>query len=410
MIFKTRYIFVIHSLFLLSSLYSQEVISLERAIQIADQNNMKLRSDALMVKYQKALVNTAYNIATTQINAELGQFNSSYFDTGFGISQTFSLPQVYRRRLEAKKQQVQMADYYLKISEADIRQQVYQIFQEYSYLTAKEKLLTYQDSLFTVFVEKTSARLRKGESDILENTTATQQKINISNQLAMVSGLKEYFILELEWLLNDGNVYVPENTNFNVLKYNIFYDSLSILKHPEIQASVQEINAARSVTIAEKTALLPEFTVGYKNLSIRGIGSDDRLYNGGDRFSSFQLGIGIPIFRRAIHSSIQASKIMEEIKSGLYTSKVTELRTKISQKYAFYNQTLTRLLQYEQKALANAIVIRDVSEKQFSNGEINYLEYVILTNQATMIEMEYLELMRNLNMTIIDLHFLTNNY
>ncbi len=80
MIFKTRYIFVIHSLFLLSSLYCQEVISLERAIQIADQNNMKLRSDALMVKYQKALVNTAYNIAPTQINAELGQFNSSYFD------------------------------------------------------------------------------------------------------------------------------------------------------------------------------------------------------------------------------------------------------------------------------------------------------------------------------------------
>ncbi len=74
-----------------------------------------------------------------------------------------------------------------------------------------------------------------------------------------------------------------------------------------------------------------------------------------------------------------------------------------------YNQTLTQIGQYEQKALPNAALIRSVSEKQFSNGQINYLEYVMLTNQAINIESEYLELKRNINMYIIELHYLTAN-
>jgi len=296
------------------------------------------------------------------------------------------------------------------LSEAVIRQQVDQIFMEYRYLTSRGNLLKNQDSLYGAFVDKSNVRWQKGETDVLEKATAEQQKLIISNQSAMVSKMKEFLILNLEWLLNDGKKYVPETDGFEVLQYGIFYDSFSIQKHPVVQFAAQEIETARAMTQAVKTALLPELTAGYRNVSIRGTGADNVVYKGGDRFSSFQVGVGIPLFQKGVRASIQSAQMMEEVKLSMFEAKKSEISALIGQKYVLYNETLSQLGQYEQKALPNARLIRSVSEKQFSNGQINYLEYVMLTNQAIGIESEYLELKRNLNVYIIDLHYLTTNY
>lgn len=391
-------------------LSGQEVIQLQQAIKIAKVNNAKLRSDAGLVKYQQALVNTAYNFAPTQFNAELGRFNSSYFDTGFGISQTFSLPKVYQRRAAVNQHQAKTAEYYFKMSEVEIRQQLDQIFMEYNFLTAKEILLNYQDSLYTVFVDKTIIRWEKGETDVLEKTTAEQQKINLYNQLTMIGKMKENLVLQLQWYINDGQKYVPQTDGFDLLKYGIFHDSISLKKHPVLQMAAQEIATARANTQSERTALWPELTAGYRNVSIIGTGADNVVYQGSDRFSSFQVGLGIPIFRKGIKASIQSAQRLEEVKANIYEAKKSEISAQIQEKYVLYNACMTQMEQYEKSALPNARLIRSVSEKQFGIGQINYLEYVMLTNQAITIESEYLELKRNLNMYIIDLHYLTTNY
>lgn len=400
---------IIH--FLISiNLTGQEVISLEKAIEIAEINNSKLRSDAMMIQFHQASVNTAYQFAPTQVDAELGQFNSTYFDTGFGVSQTFSLPQVYKSRAALNKQRVRTAEYLLNLSESEIRMQLDLIFMEYGYLSSMEFILQKQDSVYAAFVDRAHKRVQNGETDVLEKATADQQKLNISKQLAMVSKNKDYLIVEIEWLLNDGKKYIPVTNDFEVLKYGIFYDSLSILHHPAMMVAEQEISVARQQTVAERTALLPEFSAGYRNVSIRGTGADNVTYQGKDRFSSFQIGVGIPIFRKGIQASIQAATVMEQVKVQDYISKRIELESKIKQKYIIYNETVNQLTQYEQKALPNALLIRSVTEKQLENGQINYLEYVLLTNQAVNIETEYIELKRNLNAIIIDLHYLTTNY
>jgi cobalt-zinc-cadmium resistance protein CzcA len=250
--------------------------------------------------------------------------------------------------------------------------------------------------------------LEKGESDILEKTTAEQQKLNLSNQLAMLSKMKDYVTIHLNWLINDGGNYVPEVTS-NESTYNILYDSTSINNHPAVLVTEQELLLAKSMTQVEKTDLLPEIMFGYRNVSIRGTGADNQVYGSSDRFSSFQVGFGLPLFTKGIRSSIQSAKIMEDIKTHEYNAKKGELLTKIQQQYVLYNETLQQVRSYEQKALPNAKTIRSVSDTQFSNGQINYLEYVMLTQQAIQIESEYLELQRNLNLIIIDLHYLTNH-
>ena len=389
-------------------LSAQSSINLTQAIEIALNNNAKLRTETKLVQYRQALVNTAYRFEPTQINAELGQFNSAFFDTGFGVSQSFFLPKVYKKRAEANRYEVKSGEAYVKLTEAGLRRQLEESFLEYRFLIQKESLLRYQDSLYSGFLQKTNIRLEKGESDILEKTTAEQQKLNLSNQLAMLSKMKDYVTIHLNWLLNDGGNYVPEVTS-NEPTYNIFYDSTSVDNHPAVLVTEQELLLAKSLTQVEKTALLPEIMFGYRNVSIRGTGADNQVYGSGDRFSSFQVGFGLPLFTKGIRSSIQSAKIMEDIKTHEYNAKKGELLTKIQQQYVLYNETLQQVRSYEQKALPNAKTIRSVSDTQFSNGQINYLEYVMLTQQAIQIESEYLELKRNLNLIIIDLYYLTNH-
>ena len=174
--------------------------------------------------------------------------------------------------------------------------------------------------------------------------------------------------------------------------------------------AAQEITTARAMTQAEKTALWPELSAGYRNVSIRGTGADNVVYQGGDRFSSFQVGVGIPILQKGIKASIHSAQMMEEVKANMYEAKKSEINVQIQEKYVLYNATMAQLEQYEKSALPNARLIRSVSEQQFSSGQINYLEYVMLTNQAINIESEYIELKRNLNSHIIHLNYLTSNY
>ncbi len=389
---------------------AQTPITLSEAVKISRNNNPKLRTEAKMIQYRQALVNTAYTYEPTQVSTQLGQFNSTYFDTGFGISQSFTLPKVFKKRVEANLQQVKTAEAYLKMSETEIRQQLDFLFLEYSYLISNEKLLKYQDSLYNGFVQKSTIRWQNGETDVLEKTTAEQQQLNIANQLAMVEKMKDYLLVNLEYLINDGQKYTPLVGEIEILDYVVYFDSLTTLKHPAIKVAEQEIEVAKAMTQVEKTALSPVINVGVNNVSIRGTGADNEVYNGFNRFTNLQIGVGIPLFRKGIRASIESAQKMEDVKNNELLVKKAEIYSKIKQQYILYTETSNQFQQYEQKALPNAKTIRSVSQNQFSNGQINYLEYVMLTNQAIDIESKYLELMRNLNNTIIDLHYLTTNY
>ena len=148
---------------------------------------------------------------------------------------------------------------------------------------------------------------------------------------------------------------------FGIKSYSILLDSSRILRHPELVMADWEIQTARAATLAEKTGLLPGFSAGYKNVSFRGLGPDEIVYSGTDRFSSFQVGVQLPIFRKAIHASIKSAQLQEEIQSQNYIAKKEELRTNLAQKTLIYNELMTQLDEFENRSLPNAQKIRNIS-------------------------------------------------
>jgi len=71
-----------------------------------------------------------------------------------------------------------------------------------------------------------------------------------------------------------------------------------------------------------------------------------------------------------------------------------------------YQKFLQTAAWYEQTALKNAETISSTATKQFINGDINYLEWVMLVNQSISIKSEYLDVIKSLNGTINQLNYL----
>ena len=63
---------------------------------------------------------------------------------------------------------------------------------------------------------------------------------------------------------------------------------------------------------------------------------------------------------------------------------------------------------YESTALKNATLITNTANQQLANGNINYLEWVQLISQAINVKSDYAEAVKNLNESIIQLNYFTN--
>ena len=143
-------------------------------------------------------------------------------------------------------------------------------------------------------------------------------------------------------------------------------------------------------------------------MSMRGFGADEKFYNASTRFQSVQAGIGLPLFFGSQKSKISALKINKEIAENNYLTGLKTLQSEYQQAVLSYQKNLQAVNYFEDTALKNAELILSTANKQFSNGEINYLEWVLLINQSVSIQSDYVDAVKNLNQSIIQLNSLTN--
>lgn len=64
---------------------------------------------------------------------------------------------------------------------------------------------------------------------------------------------------------------------------------------------------------------------------------------------------------------------------------------------------------YQQTALKQSDIIIKTANLSYRNGQINYIEWGTLLNQAINIKTQYLETLRQVNLAESELHYLLNN-
>jgi heavy metal efflux system protein len=386
---------------------AQTPISLKAAIDTALKNNLQVKNEQLKAQYQQLLISTATTLPKTMVLADAGQINSIYTDTKFGIAQTFSMPKVYARQKDLLQQEWKSSLIAVTVKEAQLKRQVAQLFYMILYVAQKKELLQNIDSLYAAFYKKAALRLAKGESNILEKASAETQLGQITMQLIQLQQDMEILQLQFQLLLNTTNVFVPENKMYKN-ELTAIGDTASLKNHAALQLIQQQQNIATATIQMEKSKLLPDWTLGYNNTSIKGTGADNKTYGAGQRFSSIQVGVGIPIFAKAQKAKVNSAKFFQQLAESNYSVGLQSLKTEYEVAIAQYRKHLATVQYFETSALKNAELITTTANQQLATGNINYLEWVQVINQATTVKNDYVEAVKNLNQSIIELNYFTN--
>lgn len=401
-----EFMLIAGAIVLASVVNAQDTIHLDRAIQLAMQNNTTIKNEVAKAAYTKALIPTASDIPKTNMSAEYGQINSAYNDTRFSISQTMAFPTVYKKQRQLLHEEWKATVLAVSLREFEIKKAVTQAFYYCIYLQQKERLLLQADTLYNNFYQKANLRLQKGETNVLEKTTAENQRANIFLQLQQVRKETEIALIELQLLMNTEQRFYPAAERIKMTEA-VSNDSSVIADNPMLAVLQQQKQSALSQTALEKAKLSPDLLLAYSNNSFTGTGADNKVYSSAHRFNAVQLGIGIPIFAGSQKARVKASKLAETVAESQYQLQWQLMEVQQKKLLTSYQTNAAVVKYFEETGLKNADLILKTANRQFSNGEINYLDFVLLANQAIAVQSNYADAVWGLNENIIQLKYIT---
>ncbi|NUM50250.1 MAG: CusA/CzcA family heavy metal efflux RND transporter [Flavobacteriales bacterium] len=398
---------VFTSLFAKNNASAQTPINLNAAIDSAIVNNLLLKSERLNVEASAKLKKSAWDLPQTSVNAEYGQFNSIYNDNKIGVTQNIKFPTVYQKQKKILSNEWKNAQLSLEIRKQELKKEVSFTFFNILYLQQQQNLLLGLDSLFTGFLKKAELKLAKGESNLLEKNSAISQQGQIKIQLIQTMQELQNELLEFNVLLHSSLFYTPD-TSLKKMLPPIYSDSGFVNTNPIIKQLEVKHQLSIYKTKLEKNLLLPELFVGYNNLSITGMGADDIIYTTSKRFQFIQAGVGIPLFFGSQTAKIKALKINTQIAENNLNSEKEQLQMRHQKALNEYKVHLESILYFENIALLSAHQMSEAAQKQYLSGEINYLEWMMLLNQAISVKSDYLKTLNQYNYSIIELNYITN--
>ncbi|MGQ0827941.1 MAG: CusA/CzcA family heavy metal efflux RND transporter [Bacteroidota bacterium] len=386
-------------------------ITLDEAISEAVKNHPSMKAAGYEIEVQQKLKGTSFDLNKTNLGFEYGQINSINNDTKFTLSQGFEFPTVYTNKSALANANIKASEQQLNLTKAELIKNVKNAYYEFSSANAKRKLLLLQDSLFNDFAKAAELRYKVGESNYLEKTTAEMQLMEVRNQLVQAKA---------DWLIAQKQLQILLNTQDEISiaedapakrSFTLLLDSSAIAQNPYLSYLKQQLEISHYETKIERSKMLPDFSIGYFNQSINGIGFNangtEQNFSSGNRFTGVQAGIAIPIWFKPHTSRIQAAKLNEKIaESNLQSQQLImqgQLNT-IAQEFQKYQSTIDY---YEKSALPQAELIIQNANKAYKAGEIGYFEYLQSLNSGIKIKTDYLNYLMLYNQSIISIELIT---
>jgi len=395
-------------LLLCTSLYSAKAqdntIGLDRALDIALKNNAQLEGIRLTEQANKELQHSAFDLGKTQLSADYGKVNSVLNDTRFGVSQSFSFPTVYSNQRKVLQAKFQASQAQTRLSEQDLRTGVRQRFYEYVSMIERKQLLLYADSIYSLFESKSNKRFESGAANILEKTAAESHRQQVSNQLNLLNKDMEIAAKQFNLLLQDTVAYIPQADNTKIEGPLLADTAVALNGLPAIELAQYQQEAAHKQWRTEQSRLLPDFMISYNNQSLLGeqsVNGQQIYYGSRDRFSYISAGISIPLFFNAQSSRAKAAKLEWQSRAKQADQTQRQIRTDLKDAFDQVEKFRESLHYYENKGLKNAGLIIHTADQQFQEGEIDYLQWVMLVDQAISIRNEYINIRSSYNQAVI---------
>ncbi|HEX2921537.1 MAG TPA: CusA/CzcA family heavy metal efflux RND transporter [Bacteroidales bacterium] len=388
----------------------KRVLNLNEAVTTALDSNLSIKSAAYSVHYNKALKGTIVDLPKTAVDGQFGQFNSYLKDNSFTISQSFSFPIVYMNRYNLAKANIKSSELQYKVAQLEIASQVKQYYWQHVYLLSRQRLLIYQDSLFSGFLRAAELRAQSGETNKLEMITARSQSLEVRNELFQITSDLEINMRKLMVLLNRQEPVELYDNELRLIPLTLNSDSVSINENPSVGYIRQQVEISGIEKKLEQSQLLPDLNLGFFSQTI--IGTQDvngisRDFGKGDRFTGIQAGIAVPLWFAPYTARSKAARINHDKTKNDARNFEATISSNLQSLVDEYNKQSATVKYYEAQAVSEAETIIDQASKSYKAGALDYLDYVNSLDRALSIKQKYLEAINNCNQTIISIEFIT---
>lgn len=380
-----------------TALHGQSALRESEAIDLALKNHPAVRSASIHAQQQQVLQGTAkmYEPANLFHNVTADPDLGLLGTTTVGISQSFPNRKTIRATSSYYQQRQSQAEAVLAYTQQDLIRQVREIYQHLGYLDAKSRLYQSLDSVYTRFATIAEQRYQIGDAALSEKLAAQDKAAQIRLMLETIDHELNFDQVVLGQLLGlpqaVGAIAEPlRKQNFSLA------DTALIVKAPSARTGLAGVNVAKSQQQIEQARFAPNFSTGVYG----------QVLGNGAFYPGWQLGVNIPLINKARHKAVESANLGIQVAEANYQEIVLQQRSKMAHllhEQEKYN-TLIEYHQNQGQALAREL-LRNAS-LNYQQGEIDYTTLSQQVEQAIGIQMNYLENLYGLSLTVVELKFI----
>jgi cobalt-zinc-cadmium resistance protein CzcA len=383
--------------------------TLDEALQQAIKNNALIKSRSWQVQGEDQWRQSAGSLAPQQFGFELGQVNSYYRDTRFTFYQDLRLPGWYKWQKNAAQGRVRVAVADSAAETAWLKYEVKSRFYDLILFDEQLKSLKFADSLWNLLVEKMEKKLQAGEISALELSHAKMQVHDLKNQIRQnrseaMTALNEFRIL----LADTGEIKAVAPSGVYSGKNSIL--SAGLNANPTVNKAAAMAEALKAQWRLEQKNALPVLTLGYANMSVVGwqrINNTDRFFNAGQRFHTGSFQMQIPLnYKPFAHHSKAAEYNWRAAEEQFRFELLSADRKRVSA--AFEVQQSSARVQEYNSAVLQAEMVLNLAGIKLNKGEIDYTEWILITQSALQIVNKQTELKSLANNAWFKLEYILN--
>lgn len=373
-------------------------VTLEQAIELAWENNSALKASALEIERNQTLISTAKDMEKT--NFFLGYDQNNVADNGkpltiIGAQQSFKLPSVYKAQKKLNERKVHLSEQELKLVRQEVEKEISKTYYRILFWENMKSNYLYLDSLYGEFQRASTRRYETGETNYLEKLTAQTKKKEMTLQLEQCEdNIQSAYKTLSQWTQTTDEIKFKKER----LK-PLSIAEIDLNNHPAMSYFQSVTTLAEQNIEVEKKKQLPDFQAEYFLGS--NTAQNAKIYNG------FQVGVSVPLFKKAQQSTVNAAKIQREMSLQYQANAAASLSAKyqaLQVELSKYKKAL-QFYETEGKTLAQEII--NTSTKAFKYGEIDFLQYLQSLENAKNIDKNYLDNLIDYNLTVIEMKYLT---
>ena len=369
---------------------------LDQLILSGLKNNKGIKSYQLQVDKAQANIKSAYTFDKTNVYYNYDKNNIAFNNEPLkviGVMQRFSFPTVYTAQRKVNESDFEKEKATFELHKSKLALQIAKSYFQIVYWQDQEKRYQYLDSLYQNFSKASDRRFELGETNYLEKITAQAKFRQIKTKLIQIGkDKKAEYELIASLVQTDTTIAIKNST---VTPY--FTEELTSNKALHITYLESVTNNYKKQINLQKQHWLPDLNLDYFRGSNKGLSQS---------INGFQVGVALPILfggnvskAKVAQLELQSweqQRLNEEQKIEQFIRQKQNELEKYQEAIAYYNQ-------YGKKLSDEIIKVANASYKQ---GEIDFFQYILSLENATTIQIDYLDNVLLFNKTQLDSQYI----